>query len=117
MNENEINPVAKGKEKPLNEAEQEKPKLTGVDAMRDAVEEVFLLKAKSIVEALVQSCLKGHVMAGRLLYLFGVGKGNATTEQVQKAACLADYWEDQEEWTPKACEQKAETNAGSREPE
>jgi len=115
MNENEVDPVAE--EEPLNNQQQGKPKLTGVDAMRAAVEKVLFEKAEELAKALVLSCLKGHMMAGRLLYMIGVDKVKADPEQVQKTRCIADIWKDEDEWTPEASEQNAETNSGSREPE
>ncbi len=115
MNENQVDPVAQ--EEPLNDQQQDKPKLTGVDAMRAAVEKVLFEKAEELAKALVLSCLKGHMMAGRLLYMIGVDKVKADPEQVQKTRCIADFWKDEDEWTPEASEQNAETNSGSREPE
>lgn len=72
--------------------------ISGADAMRAAVEAQLLTQSVEIAQALVKSCLAGHMMAGRLLYLIAVDKIKVTAEEARKERCLANQWLPEPEW-------------------
>ena len=85
--------------------------------MRVAVDAALKQNSIEIAQALVDSCLGGHMMAGRLLYMIAVDKVKLTAEEIKQTRSLALKWAEEDEWTPEASERIAETTAGSLEPE
>lgn len=85
--------------------------------MRDAVEKVLKTDCDKLARALADSCITGHMMAGRLLYMIATDKAKLTAEEIKQTHSLALQWAEEEEWTPEASEQIAETTAGGFEPE
>jgi len=117
MNETETDRVAD--DTPPKEVKQALPKPRGAQELRLAAEIILQLKALEIAEALCESSLEGHILSTKFLYELclereRLGEGQ---DPAQHRKNLIDQWAEEDEWTPEASEQIAETTAGSLEPE
>ncbi len=101
-----------------SETEQEPPILNGAEQMRLAADIVLREKSLDIADALADSSKQGHIQCARFLYdlaeRYGAIAQKQTEEQDQS---IAAQWAAEAEWTGQSCEENAETNGGSREPE